>query len=503
MAGLSKIHATLTPNNINNPQKQDLVLKFDAPLKAHKVTVELVEMDAKIKGEGGQDDIIAIFDGKIHNKKFQGSLIRKTKPQSGAPSFRFKFEGGSVIQLQIPSGRGEKENGAFEIGVKVSGIVSRIPKIFISKAPAFIRGLPQAKTVASHRPVLTFQARKGKNRDFYELARKFWGPVSDGLEYQMSMEHIIYFLENNKHNMTKDNLAFGKWGEINIVSHANETGWASLPLFDVQRNKKVVRTDYKSLKKHSNNSNLKFYNKNIKGPTAIIDSKTSIIWRGCNVGRNQKFLDEIRKLFGGKCHVYGPKYLQGYGARPVTSGEKDLKTGKVMNRQSLTHSWEYFMENFYFDIPWRNPKLVKKKGWVKPKLPNEANSINKLKAKYKNYPNAPNDAEWGKLFRDKKSRHDSNKPMRYNMLLEFRKKSDYKKQARKDLKVHIDPDMGYNYSDYYWQIRSPKKITGGWKVLCRGTKYRIEVRRPLRDPNSGKIVVPDLNKSAHYGHSSP
>ena len=93
--------------------------------------------------------------------------------------------------------------------------------------------------------------------------------------------------------------------------------------------------------------------------------------------------------------------------------------------------------------------------------------------------------------------------MKYTVKLELPRGKYYKREARKELRTHKDPDQGYNYSDYAWRIRARKKTKTTLEVTCRGTKYRMEVRRLLLDPGTGKLVVPDLNNSAHYGHSGP
>ncbi|MDH4267530.1 MAG: hypothetical protein OEW45_18035, partial [Deltaproteobacteria bacterium] len=381
---MAKIHAALTPLNIDDPKKDTLVLKFDSPLSARNVRVQLVEMDAN---EGGTDDLVAIFEGEIVNpRKFQGRLIREGETAANAPSFKFQFEhDATVYEFKIPSGRGEHEQGAYEIGVKVDGTVGGAISNFVSSAPAFIRGLPQANQMAQHRPRVTFIARK-EGKGFYGAAKLFWEPVSDGIRYQLSLEQIIAFLNNNSTQKTKDGLEYGQWGEINIVSHANEEGQTTLRLFK----KKSLIVSPQSLKDNENDPRLEVTPGNM-------DNKTSIIWRGCNVGKSQEFLDKMRALFGGQCRVYGPKYIQMYDSAWSLTKESGKKKKKI----KVTHAWEFFVENFYFDLPWPYPK--------KPKIPPPEACAAKLESKY---PAKATTDEWRTLIKDKKSRHDSQKPMR-------------------------------------------------------------------------------------------
>ena len=225
MRGMAKIHAALTPLNITDSKKEVLVLKFDSPATATDVRVQLVESDAN---EGGRDDLIGIFEGKIVKPcRFKGRLIREGEAAPDFPSLKFQFEDdATVYDLKIPSGRGEHEHGAYEICVKIDGKVAGRISNFISKAPVFIGGLPQSNVAAQHRPRLTFlgcSAKEAKD-PFYRGARPFWEPVSDGVAYGLTLEQIIDFLNKNATRKTRDGLEYGDWGEINIVSHANEEG---------------------------------------------------------------------------------------------------------------------------------------------------------------------------------------------------------------------------------------------------------------------------------------
>ena len=501
MRGMAKIHATLTPLNITDPKKEILVLKFDSPTTARDVRVQLVESDAN---ESGRDDLIGIFEGKIVKPcRFKGRLIREGEAAPASPSFKFQFEDDAIVyDLKIPSGRGEQEHGAYEICVKIDGIVAGRPSNFISKAPAYIRGLPQADAVAQHRPVLTFlgcSAKKGKDL-FYRGARLFWDPVSDNkLTYVLALEQIIDFLNKNATRKTRDGLEYGDWGEINIVSHANEEGWTSLLLFKPSKTQEEVAVDAKSLEDNKTDPRLAVTSKNV-------DDKTHIVWRGCNVGRNQEFLNKVRELFGGKCRVSAPKYIQWYEVKWSLIKEPKKKPVKVI------HAWEYFVENFYFDLPWPVPekrKLPPEKRKLppkKPKLPKVDACAARLEAKYPGKATAP---QWKTLIKNKKSRHDSERPLVFNSTVKLQEKEKSKKVARERLQAYRAP--GFRYEDYYWRIGNPvvlKENEDGysegyrWKVLCRGTKYRLEVRRPLRDVNKN-IVVPSLSDPGHYGHSPP
>lgn len=488
MAG---IHVTLTPNIIAEPAKIPLVLKIDSPASAQDVKVQLVEMDSNIPREGGRDDVIAIFDGRIvpveggrrgkagekgkakKTGKFQGRLVRESEPQKGAPTFKFKFEhDGTIHELLIPSGRGEHEHGEYEIGVKISGEVAGRSRTFVSEAPAYIRGLPQANKQASHRPAVTFFAGKKKGDKYYKSANAFWYPVSDGIKYNMSLQEIIAWLSDNTNSKTKDGMDFGKWGEINIVSHATATGWTSLRVF---KGNKKIKLSLKSVKKFKDDTRLA-----LNSDDSGIDKDTTIIWRGCNVGKSQEFLEVVRKLFGGKSRVYAPKYYQQYEMKWIEEPKKGKK--KTMK---VTHAWEYFWEDFYFDIPWPDPKKGKK-GWRKPKLlPSKDACAERLmeehpNAKYKGGANAGKTLDkkgWLTLLKSKKNRDDSKKPITYQNTIPFRgNPRNYRKLAIGGLKNYDD----FDHRDYTWQIKVMKlkkeselyKKGYRWQIACRGAAVK-------------------------------
>jgi hypothetical protein len=432
--------------------------------------VQLVEMDANVSGESGSDDVIAVFEGRIVNRKFKGKMVRKAEAHKGASTFRFQFEGdGEEHELPIPSGRGEKEQGAFEIGVKVtSQIRGRSYGEYESPVPAAIRNLPQARGTAKHRPVVTFIAKKDRPDRFYKAARKFWEPASDWLEERGSLEEIIDFLNANQNKKTADGLDFGgKFGQINVVTHANEEGWAQIPLFS--REPLASGVDAEKLQKNLRDSRLRL-------TSGQLDADTQMVWRGCNVGKSQDFLRASKALFGGKCQVLAPKYIQAYEYFGLQEGD-------------VVHTWEWFQENFYFDLPWKNPRKRRGK-WVKPQLPRERELIARFQAKY---PGTATDDEWKKLL-GARHRRDSRWPrvLPFNITLPSPK--NYRKQA-----IEVLKSEGV-YSDYWWKIRKPKKDRGGYLVVARGSQYRVEVRRTYTDAQ-GDPVVPDLTDSSHYGRA--
>jgi len=452
------------------------------------VKVELVELDASA-GEAGQDDLIALFEGRIVEGKFQGRCIREGEAPSGAPRMRFKFEGGQEYSLKIPSGRGENENGAYEIGFKITRNERRRPDLFIGANPVFLRNLPQASQTASHRPVVSFYP--GRSDPFYDAAIGFWTPVSDLLLEQRSLEEIRDFLNSSSTVPTRDGMALGPFGEVNIVSHANEDGWVALPLFSGE----TKGFDDERLEHEQDNASLKL-------TTDKVDAQTTIYWRGCNVGRSQQFLDACRHVMGGQAKVFGPKYLQTYA-------ESVVWTRIRRRRQSVRHHWEYFTENFYFDIPWRSPRR-------RPSLPREQEIVARLSRKY---PGVATDEQWRTLVRDPKSRHDSkpNRPLLFAYSWSFgsadlarlrgrqrrARLAELKAEMRQALRDAVAQEKGPDaFDEYYWGIRGPERTRDPDQLqyVARGTKYRIEVRRPLRNAN-GEIVVPDLTNRDHYGHA--
>ena len=478
------LHAALSPLNITKGDPL-LTLKFDSHKTATEVKVQLVEMDEGITAEKGTDDIIAIFEGKIEDYKFKGRLIRKASPPKGAPSFKFQFEDDSQqYDLLIPSGRGEDEKGAYEIGVKVSRYAGRdrrkrkLYEEFISPAPAYIRNLPAANQVAQQRPVIVLLAG-GEDGGFYSAAKQFWEPVSDRLEIKGSLEEVIDFLNNNSTEKTKDGMELGAWGDVNIVTHANEDGWAQIALFSGEG----PGVNGKAMEQNLRDPRLAIKTKNV-------DDKTRIIFRGCNVGKSKRFLNAARKLFGGKANVCGPKFIQVYTWEST---------------ENITHGWEYFEENFNFYVPW--PKT---RGWSKPRLPSDKEILRRLKEKYAD---KADDKEWAKLI--KSGRHDSTSPWQssfsytkaytgYKTATSYKELlKTYKDDLRSDIKAALTAEDGRgSFEDYYWSIQPPQKQEdeGAYNVKAVGTRYRIEVRRKLLGPD-GKPAVPALGNPDHYGNA--
>ena len=478
------VHATLTPLNTteSNPL---LTLKFDSPKTAKAIKVQLFEMDENMEGEGGEDDIIAIFEGEIKDRKFKGRLIREVSTPRSAPSFRFKFEGETQEHtLRIPSGRGEDEKGAYEIGVKITRhenmtSKARTTDAYVSPAPAFVRNLPESKRIAEHRPIVVFLANQGDK--FYDGARKFWQPVADRLEVRKSLQSVIDFLNVNSSSETKDGMELGKWGQVNIVTHATEQGWAAIGL--------LAKDDPPEV--NARMIEEKLHDLRLALTTDKVDDKLAVVFRGCNVGRVERFLRASRQLFGGKCSVCAPKFAQYYG----------FQWGKTKpDRVRVTQAWEYFEEDFNYFVPWPTPVRGKKsKVWARPKLPKAKAIIRRLQAKY---PDKADEKEWAALV--EKKRHDSTIPKWLPFPLVLEDKSllkNYKRIASERVKNITEDEDGdpVNPSEYSWKIKKPKEQKdGSYLVECLGSTYRIEVRRLLRDAE-GNIAVPKLANRDHYG----
>jgi hypothetical protein len=494
---VERTHAYFSPTKIDDAKKDVLTLTFDAPSSASEMKVQLLELDAD--DGGGEDDVIAVFEGKLVKGKFKGRLIRKATPPYKAPTFQFQFAGDSEVHtLAIPSGRGEKETGAYEIGLQATRVTWRKGKMvtfdFVTKTPALIRS-PEARTIAEQRPVVAFLA--GSGDAFYTRAEMFWEPISDHLRVFPSLEEIVDHLNRGWTEKSKDGMELGAWGQVNIVTHANEEGWTELKLFsDDERGAfysviqdalldegaweeklKARKLTASSLERIEH----KERRQKLQVTSDKIDDKTSIVFRGCNVGRSPNFLKIVRKLLKDKPSVSAPKYLQTYQSLNVVTEDEER----------LAYVWEWFQENFYFDVPWRNTK-------TKPSLPKAAAIVSRFK---KTYPGAASDKEWKGLV--DKGRHDSKKPLRYAITYTTFDLEDYEKKLKEAIRSDIDEWNKNNevqriYEEYAWKISKPVEEGDAYVIKALGTKYRIEVRRPLKDAE-GKVVVPDLSNTDHYG----
>ncbi len=282
------------------------------------------------------------------------------------------------------------------------------------------------------------------------------------------MEQILAYL-GEQANLSR--LGDGSYGEINIVSHANANQWM-MRLFARQPGQ-VNHIDVNGLNLHGSDDRL-------ADPGADkIDRETRIVIRGCVLGQNQALLNRIHSLFGGRANVYAPQFIQRYQYR-----------GRGRRRIER----EYFVEFFYFYHAGRQ-------------VPSTAECLRQLKEKYPAV--GIDDAEWRRLLQGQGERERVNAPPeRFRFAIDYDAEIPPRQTADRQAELARQwPGGEETYhtttEDWSWaftvQARGPAR-SRRYRLLCTGTRRRIEVRRPYRDVN-GDLVVPNLYDTNHYGRS--
>jgi hypothetical protein len=92
-----------------------------------------------------------------------------------------------------------------------------------------------------------------------------------------------------------------------LVSHANEDGTLSFPLSSSPEDQKVGTIGFPQLKQALERNPDQF-----QLPKGLLDSRSVVRIKGCNIGRSTAMLDKLDKAFGGKAKVVAPTHKQQY-----------------------------------------------------------------------------------------------------------------------------------------------------------------------------------------------
>ncbi|MFQ6008382.1 MAG: hypothetical protein ACE5K8_05445 [Candidatus Zixiibacteriota bacterium] len=471
---MPNFRVTLQPGIIRDPD-QVLTVRFTSPRQAENVTLQLLEMDSwryrrdtMSEQFDNRDDVIATFTGIIQRGQFQVQAHRlpqgRDRAPRNAPVVIVKFHGSNTeYRLPIPDSSQAEEGGELEIGLEARGEVHRrgrqVEIEYKTPAPVFYRNYGQAG--AQQRPLITFITGRG---GFFSAGSRYWQRRSDGLIRKPSVEEILDYL-NSERNLAR--YGEGRWGEVNIVSHANTNQWI-IRLF-AGRRERIGHIDVNVLNRHGRDHRL-------QAPGAdMVDNNTRIVIRGCVIGHNQALLDRIRHLFGGRAYIYAPKYLQGY---------EFYQRGRERTQR------EYFTEFFFFYLPGN-------------RSPNERTCIERLRRKYPSV--GIDEAEWRNLLRGRGGarRHDRTEQLTYRLDCDDVPPRDRDRLMRELRRQFPNDERTYNTTvdDWQWSIRRQvNRRRRIYRVIFTGSRRRVEVRRPLRD-NNGDMVVPNLYDRSHYGRS--
>lgn len=454
---MPSFRVTLTPgilNDLSNP----ILVRFTSPRMAQEVEVRLLEMDSwdnlgDTLSEAGATghEVVAEFTGEINNFRFVKEGSRLARESDQTITLKVQFHGSDqVIDVPIPNAGFDVEGGEIEIGLSVFGRIGRSERAYSTPLPVFVRH-PSVSGEAN-RPVVTFITT---NDAFHRAGRAYWVPRSDGVRSIDNLQQILEFLSDAE-NLVNDL----KWGQINIVAHGNENEWF-VQSHRRARGGRALSTE--RLEELDGDADLATPGED------TIDQNTVLVMRGCSLGNNQRLLDAVRELFGGRLKVLAPKYYQFYEFRG--------------NRNR-----ELFWEGFHYWQPGN-------------RRPTQAQAIAGLRAEYDEA--AISDDELQELVADARQRRTTPQNYDFQLTYEGDSRPPSTHAGRMDeLRGVWSSEESNDFTevdDWNW-VSNVGRRGGNSVATYRGTRLRVEYRRLMCDDN-GNAVVPDLNDSSHYGRS--
>lgn len=106
-------------------------------------------------------------------------------------------------------------------------------------------------------------------------------------------------------------------GNLYLVSHANENGTLSFPLTSSAADEKAGAIDYPRIRDSVQKEPELF-----QLPKGLIDQRSAIHIKGCNIGRSTAMLNTLDQAFGGQSSVTAPTHKQYYEYDYKRSGKK-------------------------------------------------------------------------------------------------------------------------------------------------------------------------------------
>lgn len=185
------------------------------------------------------------------------------------------------------------------------------------------------------RPSITFIM--GAGDDFYNAANAHFTRVPSGT----FVTNLRNLRDVRDHLLANRQSNGRRWGEVNIVVHANEEGGMSIPVRPLAQNEDPAVHEV-----NLNNLRAAIANDEFPSlPDDLIDVRTTIRIRGCAIGRSQEMLTQLSQAFGGndaqRPIVRAPKHLQAYSF-----------TGAAANP---TDSDEFYVEFWFIGFPQGHP----------------------------------------------------------------------------------------------------------------------------------------------------
>jgi hypothetical protein len=139
--------------------------------------------------------------------------------------------------------------------------------------------------------------RRGSKNKFYTAAIKYFSTTAPGatmVKDRRSLAAVFEYLRDE----VKDPI-----GNLYLVSHASQDGVLSFPLSDGDTDRKLTYPELRdAIKSHPELFKL----------SGQVDAGTTILIKGCNIGRSQRFIDVLDEAFGGLDTVIAPTHKQEY-----------------------------------------------------------------------------------------------------------------------------------------------------------------------------------------------
>ncbi len=441
---------------------ETILVSLTSPRTATAVTLRLVEMDSwqylrdtmSERGSTGRENF-AEFTGAVTDGHFVPATTPDAPDDATVPAIHVQFEGAdTVYDIPLPNVGLEGEGGELEVGIHIEGTVGTAEREYVTPNPVFVRH-PRV-TGQENRAIITFITSDDEEDPYYREAMRYWEVRADSILTYTSLQRIFEYL--NTHALPGGQ----PWGQINIVAHGMGQQW-QMGLLYTDRAEWVTPSMIRDRVGHGSLT---------APPEERIDSNTSIILRGCQLGRNQDMLDAVRELFGGRCKVLAPRYIQTYQRHDETMRE-------------------LFYESFMFYVPGSS-------------APATGVCETRLRAAY----SERSDVNFRTLVRNPAARHDSRPALRMQMVVEntgdlpaneaaYMAALDADWVRGEDSYFTDRTDWRWTHAEEFIETRNEQPIHD---ITFTGTRYRVEVRQVLED-SSDNVVVPDITNTDHFGRS--
>lgn len=288
-------------------------------VRARRSSPEPVTLGALFQAAGGATALtVHALSARTLEEMLEGGVLLPRHLED--PEFRARLESMRPPEVERLLER-NRQNG----DPALQGYLERLLAFVEEQEP--LRAAP-----AGDREAITFLMGAdppGATNRFYTSAENFFTLHPEGplVTHLRSLAEVRDHLAGNRPGNGRP------WGEVNLVSHADELGGMQFPVVGGGRDVSLF-----SLREAIDEGQLDPL------PDAVLDARSVIRIRGCAAGRSQAVLTRLSEALGGagdrrRPVVRAPRHLQAYGF------EFALATG------ALTGAEEYFVEFFHVGYP--------------------------------------------------------------------------------------------------------------------------------------------------------